>query len=187
MTATRVPPRIIGRSIPTTMVPNFHPVLSEAAHGLLQATGQPCPNAALQVLCSRHEEAVCHHQSCVNLTLLNGKPTVRSTNLPRRDTTQCSRHLPQPLHSGILIGRIRLAGSDIDLSRDGLVDSGLLLLLQQLDQPFPWRGCSAGWRRSAWSRKRTMARCSLRGGWPTAILPITLPEMLARPVVVSDR
>ena len=46
------------------------------------------------------------------------------------------RHLPQPLHPGVLVGRIGLAGSDIDLARDGLVDDGLLLLLQQLDQPF---------------------------------------------------
>ena len=46
------------------------------------------------------------------------------------------RYLPQPLHPGVLVGRIRLTGSDIDLARDGLVDDGLLLLLQQLDQPF---------------------------------------------------
>ena len=46
------------------------------------------------------------------------------------------RHLSQPLHPWVLVGRIRLAGSDINLARDGLVDDGLPLLLQMLDQPF---------------------------------------------------
>ena len=46
------------------------------------------------------------------------------------------RHLTKPLHSGILVDWIGLSGSDIDLARHGLVDDGLLLLLQQLDQPF---------------------------------------------------
>ena len=37
---------------------------------------------------------------------------------------------------GVLVGRIGLAGSDIDLARHSLVDDDLLLLLQQFDQPF---------------------------------------------------
>ena len=44
------------------------------------------------------------------------------------------RHVSQPLHAGGLAGRVGLAGSDIDLARDVLVDDGLLLLLQELDQ-----------------------------------------------------
>ena len=46
------------------------------------------------------------------------------------------RYLAQPLHTGVLVGRVGLAGSDIDLARHGLVDDGLLLLRQKLDQPF---------------------------------------------------
>ena len=45
-------------------------------------------------------------------------------------------HIPQPLNTGVLVGRVWLAGSDIDLARHGLVDDGLFLLLQKLDQPF---------------------------------------------------
>ena len=44
------------------------------------------------------------------------------------------RHLPQPFHAGGLVSRIGLAGADVHFSRDGLVDEGLLLLLQQRDQ-----------------------------------------------------
>ena len=44
------------------------------------------------------------------------------------------RHLPQPFDTGGLVGRVRLAGSDVDLARDGLVDDGPLLLLQQCNQ-----------------------------------------------------
>ena len=43
-------------------------------------------------------------------------------------------HLTQPVHPGRLVGRVRLAGADIDPASDGLVDKGLPLLLQQLDQ-----------------------------------------------------
>ena len=43
------------------------------------------------------------------------------------------RHLAEPLHAGIFVGRIRLAGADVNLPGDGLVDEGLLVLLQQLD------------------------------------------------------
>ena len=43
-------------------------------------------------------------------------------------------HVPQPLDAGGLVGRIGLAGADVDSARDGLVDDGLLLLLQQRDQ-----------------------------------------------------
>lgn len=46
------------------------------------------------------------------------------------------RHLPQPLDPGVLVGRIGLAGADIEPARDGLVDGRLPLLLQKLDQPF---------------------------------------------------
>jgi len=45
------------------------------------------------------------------------------------------RHLPQPLDAGVLVGRIGLAGSDIDPARDGLVDGRPPLLLQKVDQP----------------------------------------------------
>ena len=45
-------------------------------------------------------------------------------------------HVPQPRKSRVPVGRIASARSDIDLAHDGLVDDGLLLLLQQLDQPF---------------------------------------------------
>ena len=43
-------------------------------------------------------------------------------------------HIPQPLDTGRLVGRVELAGADVDPARDGLVDDGLLLLLQQRDQ-----------------------------------------------------
>ena len=44
------------------------------------------------------------------------------------------RHVPQPLDAGRLVGRVGLAGADVDPARDRLVDDGLLLLLQQRDQ-----------------------------------------------------
>ena len=44
------------------------------------------------------------------------------------------RDLSDPLDAGGLVGRVGLAGSDVDPARDGLVDDGLLLLLQQRDQ-----------------------------------------------------
>jgi len=44
------------------------------------------------------------------------------------------RHLPKPFHARVLVNRVRLAGSDINLSCDGLVDDGLFLFLQQRDQ-----------------------------------------------------
>ena len=44
------------------------------------------------------------------------------------------RHVPQPLNAGGLVGRIGLTGADIDAARDGLVDDGLLLLVQQRNQ-----------------------------------------------------
>ncbi len=44
------------------------------------------------------------------------------------------RHVPQPLDAGGLVGRVGLAGADVDLAGDGLVDDGLLLLLQQRTQ-----------------------------------------------------
>ncbi len=43
------------------------------------------------------------------------------------------RHL-KPLHAGGLVGLVRLPGANVDLARDGLVDDGLLLLLQQRNQ-----------------------------------------------------
>ena len=44
------------------------------------------------------------------------------------------RHVSQPLQAGGLVGRVGLAGADVDLAGDGLVDDGLLLLLQQRTQ-----------------------------------------------------
>ena len=44
------------------------------------------------------------------------------------------RHVAQPLDAGGLVGRVGLAGADVDLAGDGLVDDGLLLLLQQRTQ-----------------------------------------------------
>ncbi len=44
------------------------------------------------------------------------------------------RHIPQPLDTGGLVGRVGPAGASIDPARDGLVDDSLLLLLQQRDQ-----------------------------------------------------
>ena len=44
------------------------------------------------------------------------------------------RHLAQPLHAGGLVSRVGLAGAHVDLAGDGLVDEGLLLLLQQRHQ-----------------------------------------------------
>ena len=44
------------------------------------------------------------------------------------------RYLPQPLYAGVLVGRVGLAGSDVDLTGNGLVDDDLLLLLQQPDE-----------------------------------------------------
>ena len=44
------------------------------------------------------------------------------------------RHIPQPLDAGGLVGRVGLAGADVDPARDGPVDDGLLLLLQQRNQ-----------------------------------------------------
>ena len=46
------------------------------------------------------------------------------------------RHLPQPLDPERFVDRVGLAGTDVDLARDSLLNDGLLLLLQQLDQ-FP--------------------------------------------------
>ena len=43
-------------------------------------------------------------------------------------------HVLQPLDAGGLAGRVGLAGADVDLAGDGLVDDGLLLLLQQRNQ-----------------------------------------------------
>ena len=43
------------------------------------------------------------------------------------------RYVPQPLHARVLVGRVRLPGA-VHLARHGLVDNGLLLFLQQLDQ-----------------------------------------------------
>ena len=43
-------------------------------------------------------------------------------------------HLPQPLDTRGLVGRVGLAGTNVDLAGDGLVDDGLLLLLQQRNQ-----------------------------------------------------
>ena len=44
------------------------------------------------------------------------------------------RYLSQPIYTGILVRRVGFPGPNIDLARDGLVDDGLLLLLQQFDQ-----------------------------------------------------
>ena len=44
------------------------------------------------------------------------------------------RHVAQPLHAGGLVGRVGLAGAHVNLAGDGLVDEGLLLLLQQRNQ-----------------------------------------------------
>ena len=44
------------------------------------------------------------------------------------------RHVAQPLDTGGPVGRVGLAGTDVDLTGDGLVDDGLLLLLQQRTQ-----------------------------------------------------
>ena len=43
-------------------------------------------------------------------------------------------HPPQSLRSRRLVRRVRSPGANIDLARDGLVDDGLPLFLQQLDQ-----------------------------------------------------
>ena len=43
-------------------------------------------------------------------------------------------NVPQPLDTRILVGPVRLPGAHVDLTRNGLVDNGLLLLLQQRDQ-----------------------------------------------------
>jgi hypothetical protein len=42
------------------------------------------------------------------------------------------RHFAQPLHARVFIGGVGLAGADINLAGDRLVDEGLLVLLQQL-------------------------------------------------------
>jgi hypothetical protein len=39
-------------------------------------------------------------------------------------------HVTQPLHARGLVGRVGPAGADVHLARHGLVDDGLLLLLQ---------------------------------------------------------
>ena len=44
------------------------------------------------------------------------------------------RHVPKPLHAGGLVGLVRLPGANVDLARNGLVDEGLFLLLQQRNQ-----------------------------------------------------
>ena len=44
------------------------------------------------------------------------------------------RQVVQPLDAGEFVGRVGLAGADVDPACDGLVDDGLLLLLQQRDQ-----------------------------------------------------
>ena len=44
------------------------------------------------------------------------------------------RQVVQPLDAGGFVGRVGLAGADVDPARDGLVDDDLLLLLQQRDQ-----------------------------------------------------
>ena len=43
-------------------------------------------------------------------------------------------HFRKPLHAGGLVDLVGLPGANVDLSRDGLVDDGLLLLLQQRNQ-----------------------------------------------------
>ena len=45
------------------------------------------------------------------------------------------RHVSQPRYTGRFVGGVRPAGSDIDLAGNGLVDNGLLHLLQQYNQP----------------------------------------------------
>jgi len=44
------------------------------------------------------------------------------------------RHVAQPRDAGVLVGRVRLAGADVDLAGDGLVDEGLTVFFEQLDQ-----------------------------------------------------
>jgi hypothetical protein len=44
------------------------------------------------------------------------------------------RHLAQPRDAGVFVGRIGLAGADVDLAGDGLVDEGLPVFFEQLDQ-----------------------------------------------------
>ena len=44
------------------------------------------------------------------------------------------RYIPQPFDTGGLVGRVGPAGADVDPARHGLVDDGLLLLLQQHNQ-----------------------------------------------------
>ncbi len=44
------------------------------------------------------------------------------------------RHRPQPIHTRILVGRIRLTGTNVNTSRDRLMNNTLFLLLQQGNQ-----------------------------------------------------
>ena len=43
-------------------------------------------------------------------------------------------HPLEPLDTGVLVGRIGLAGAHVDLAGDRLVNDGLLLLVEQLDE-----------------------------------------------------
>ena len=72
-------------------------------------------------------------------------------------------HLPEPLYSGVLVGRVGLSGSDIDLARDGLVDEGLPVLLQQLDLPL--RGLDAAPDAPVGAVEKSDDGSSFREGW----------------------
>ena len=47
------------------------------------------------------------------------------------------RGAPQPFHPAVTVFWVGLAGADVDLAGDGLVDDGLLLLLKQRNQLLP--------------------------------------------------
>ncbi len=51
-----------------------------------------------------------------------------SQNIPMR------RNLPQPLHPGILVSRVRFACANVDTARYRLLNNGFFLLLQQRDK-----------------------------------------------------
>ena len=55
-------------------------------------------------------------------------------DIPSTSYRPMLRNVPQPFHARRLVGRKGPAGADVDLARNGLVDDGLLLLLQQRDQ-----------------------------------------------------
>ena len=66
-----------------------------------------------------------------NRSLLKGKPSrCKIDDAPKLQNVPMLRHVAQPLHAGGSEGDV-----GVEAAGDGAVDDGLLLLLQQADEP----------------------------------------------------